>query len=584
MSANAADPIEAEVDAWAKENWDPDLSVADWWQRLADSGYAAPMLPENAGGKGWSRGQAKTALRTLANNGCMGPPAGLGMMLAAPTIAHHGTQEQIEEYVKPILNGQRAWCQLFSEPGAGSDLAGLNCKAELDGEEWTINGQKVWTSGGQVADMGMLIARTDPNQPKHVGISYFAFDMHQDGVDVRPLTEMTGRAMFNEVFITDGRVHNDAMIGEKGNGWRVANTTLMEERAHLGSGSVRIPTTLPGTIAGNLDKRAGDIVESRSSGGSGVPPVGPGLLEVLVEVSKKLGNNTDPILRQELMKLHSKVHINTWNMLRARHASQRSGAEGNIAKLMMSDMFREFREVGNMVVGADGMIGQQDATVAAWLRELTLFSPARPYTAVPTRCSATSLASECWGCPKNPATPKRRRTPTCRRTADSVPSFRRPAARVVVLDPLGRVFLMQGSDPMRPENGTWWEIPGGGMDSGEDSADTAARELYEECGFKDARMGPCVWTQYVEFDFAMYHFKSDERIHVAWVDEAQDWDPQALEALEAAAFEDGKWWSVEELMASNVATLPARLREFLPALSAGTIPDEPIDISPPLAT
>lgn len=163
-----------------------------------------------------------------------------------------------------------------------------------------------------------------------------------------------------------------------------------------------------------------------------------------------------------------------------------------------------------------------------------------------------------------------------------MPTFRRPAARVVVLDPDGRVFLMEGCDPMRPEKGTWWEIPGGGMDSGEDSAATAARELYEECGFADARMGPCIWTQYVEFDFAMYHFNSDERIHVAHLDEAKEWDPQALEALEAAAFGDGKWWSLEDLLSSDVATLPARLREFLPDIVAGNLPDEPIDISPPL--
>lgn len=158
--------------------------------------------------------------------------------------------------------------------------------------------------------------------------------------------------------------------------------------------------------------------------------------------------------------------------------------------------------------------------------------------------------------------------------------FRRPAARAVLLDRAGRVFLMQGSDPMRPENGGWWEIPGGGVDRGEDSAHAAERELYEECGFEGVEMGPCIWTQYVEFDFAMYHFKSDEQIFVAWTDDAHDWDPKALESLEAAAFEDGRWWTLEELMASDTRTLPDRLREFLPDIVAGNIPDEPIDISP----
>ncbi len=159
-------------------------------------------------------------------------------------------------------------------------------------------------------------------------------------------------------------------------------------------------------------------------------------------------------------------------------------------------------------------------------------------------------------------------------------SLRRPAARVVVLDSSSRIFLMKGSDPMRPENGTWWEIPGGGMEPGEQSEDAARRELYEECGFSDVEVGPCIWTQYVEFDFAMYHFKSDERIHIAYSSTSSEWDPKGLEALEAAAFEDGRWWSIDELLDSEEATLPQRLREFLPEIINGNIPESPIDISP----
>ena len=133
---------------------------------------------------------------------------------------------------------------------------------------------------------------------------------------------------------------------------------------------------------------------------------------------------------------------------------------------------------------------------------------------------------------------------------------------------------------MRPENGTWWEIPGGGMEPGEHSEDAARRELYEECGFSDVEVGPCIWTQYVEFDFAMYHFKSDERIHIAYSSTSGEWDPKGLEALEAAAFEDGRWWSIDELLDSEEAMLPQRLREFLPEIINGNIPESPIDISP----
>ena len=158
--------------------------------------------------------------------------------------------------------------------------------------------------------------------------------------------------------------------------------------------------------------------------------------------------------------------------------------------------------------------------------------------------------------------------------------FRRPAARVVLLDRNRQIFLVKGSDPMRPEKGTWWEIPGGGIERGESSADAAERELYEECGFKNVVVGPCIWTQYVEFDFAMYHFKSDERIHLAETEESAEWDPKGLEALEAAAFEEGRWWTLEDLLASEEQTLPERLREFLPQIINGDLPESPIDISP----
>ncbi|HAN36770.1 MAG TPA: acyl-CoA dehydrogenase, partial [Acidimicrobiaceae bacterium] len=181
-----------ELDAWLAANWDPELTVAQWWQLLGSSGWAAPALPTNAYGKGLSRNEAIAIGQRIVKHGAVAAPGGLGMLLAAPTIAVHGTQEQIDEYVLPIVTGQQAWCQLFSEPGAGSDLAGLGCKAIKDGEEWIVNGQKVWTSGGQIADMGMLIARTNPEAPKHQGITWFACDMHQPGVDIRPLREMTG--------------------------------------------------------------------------------------------------------------------------------------------------------------------------------------------------------------------------------------------------------------------------------------------------------------------------------------------------------------------------------------------------------
>ena len=254
-ATTSEDDLEGQVQAWIDDNWNPDMALGDWWQLLADSGYAHPGLPEHAGGLGFSQSRAMRVMRAIAAADVVGPPPGLGMMLAAPTIAEHGTPEQIARYIPPILNGREAWCQLFSEPVAGSDLAGLQTKAISDGEEWNVSGQKVWTSQGNLADLGMLVARTDADLPKHRGMSYFAMEMDQDGVDVRPLREMTGRTFFSEVFMDEAVVRADAMIGERGDGWRVANTTLAVERASIGAGSAGFALAQPGKKANQCNRR-----------------------------------------------------------------------------------------------------------------------------------------------------------------------------------------------------------------------------------------------------------------------------------------------------------------------------------------
>jgi alkylation response protein AidB-like acyl-CoA dehydrogenase len=357
MADSEKDPAEQIAD-WVDDNWDPDLTLGEWWERLAESGFAHPSLPPNAGGMGWSHGDAVRAQRVLADRNVVGPPPGLGTMLAAPTIAAHGTQEQIDHYVPDILTGRRAWCQLFSEPVAGSDLAGLQTRAEADGDEWIVSGQKVWTSQGHYADLGLLVARTDPDLPKHKGMSYFAFDMDQPGVDVRPLKEMTGRTFFSEVFIDGARVHNDAMIGARGDGWRVANTTLAVERASIGAGSAGYAIAAPGTKANQFGRRVGDIVESysRRRVGGHAPGVGMKLYKRWTELARSLGRTDDPILRQEIMELYSMLQVNRWNLQRARHKSQRTGGEPNIAKLFDGEIHRRFRDLSLRIVQADGML------------------------------------------------------------------------------------------------------------------------------------------------------------------------------------------------------------------------------------
>ncbi len=411
-----------ELQAWLDSNWDPDLTVGEWWEKLGLAGWSAPALPENAYGRDLSRNDAVAAARQIAKHGALGAPGGLGLLLAAPTIATHGTQEQIDLYVRDIVTGQKAWCQLFSEPGAGSDLAGLQTKAIADGDEWVINGQKVWTSGGQYADLGMLIARTNPEAPKHQGISYFAFDMHQPGVDIRPLRELTGRALFNEVFMTDATVADRARIGDLNNGWAVANSTLMFERAGLGAGGGGAGTAaLPGTVAGHLERRAGDFVGTSRRGEGSEDDPGT-ILSVtsaasLAELARSLGRGDDPVLRQDLMRLHTLGEIGRFNGLRAkaaRAAGQDIKAIPNIAKLSMSEIMRLARDVGLRILGPAGTLHAYDAEHRQALDEATgnpylglvtgmaLFAQAPPIYGGTDQIQRNILGERVLGLPKEP--------------------------------------------------------------------------------------------------------------------------------------------------------------------------------------
>ena len=405
MSDMTTAEVRAELDAWLEENWDPDLTVADWWKRLYEARWTSPAMPVEADGRGYGRSLTAEVSTGLAEANVVGPPAGLGLMLAAPTIAVHGTPEQVDRYIPEILDGTAAWCQLFSEPGAGSDLAGLQAKAVRDGDEWIITGQKVWTSGGHMAQKGMLIARTDPDAPKHQGITYFAIDMEQPGIEVRPLREMTGQALFNEVFLDEARVPDDAIIGGPGAGWAVANTTLGVERASLGGGGRHPISVPPGSIAGRLEKRVGDFTEQVNRGPDGEGGRGMGT-DALIGLARDAGNADDLVVRQEIAKLHILGEVNRLNMLRAKSGGSRTGAEGNLAKLAMSELVRRSRDVGNLIIGADGMLAASESATGGIVQEVTVFSPAPAIYGGTDQVQRNIIGERVLGLPKEPGPPK----------------------------------------------------------------------------------------------------------------------------------------------------------------------------------
>ena len=213
--------------------WD-EAFTREWTRKLYDGGYVGLTWPQEYGGGGAPHTYQGIYLEETARVGAPDHIGVIGLGMAGPTIIAWGTDEQKKRYLQPLLSGEEVWCQGFSEPGSGSDLAGARTRAELDGDEWVVNGQKVWSSYAHIADWCILVVRTDPEAEKHRGLSYLLVDMHAPGVEVRPLRQITGDPEFNEVFFTDVRVPRDSILGNPGDGWNVAMTTLLHERGTLG--------------------------------------------------------------------------------------------------------------------------------------------------------------------------------------------------------------------------------------------------------------------------------------------------------------------------------------------------------------
>jgi alkylation response protein AidB-like acyl-CoA dehydrogenase len=303
-----------------------------WYPTFGRSGLVVPTWPVAYGGLDVSPAIAKAIEAELSpyNLGRLNP---LGLNLAAPALFAHGSEEQRTRYLPRIVRNEEVWCQLFSEPGAGSDLASLATRAERDGDDWIVSGQKVWTTWAHVSDYGVLLARTDPDQPKRKGITYFLIDLHQPGVDVRPLRHIGGEVDFNEVFLDGARVPDTQRVGEVGDGWRVANATLSGERQMVsGSGS------------GGVDRIGGSGVERlvRSAGGQAA----------------------DPLVRQELMRLYSEEMIRGWTNERVRaqlKAGRSPGPESSIGKVHQGGLNQRIQLLATDLAGMDAVAWDSDA-------------------------------------------------------------------------------------------------------------------------------------------------------------------------------------------------------------------------------
>ena len=411
MEATASS-VRRQAREWIDENFDENLSLRAWLERLADSGWARPVWPAGWYGRDLAPDLAAVAYAEFNRIEAPGPPAGLGVMLAAPTIIAHASDELKRRFVRAVLVGDHAWCQLFSEPGAGSDLAGLQAKAVRAGDEFIVDGQKVWASAGHLADYGMLLARTDPDAPKHRGISYFALAMNQPGIDVRPLVQMTGDHGFSEVFLTGARVPASAIIGNLNGGWAVALTTLGYERAGLGAGSgLGFRVTAPGgsRLRQQQEVSVAEFIAASRSGassfGTGAAAMISGSIAPLVTLAAELGCDRDPLVRQEIVRLHTLSSVNAWNGLRARaelRADGRAGAEASLGKLMSSRIARQWRATASLIAGPRGMLAGDDGPLGGRIARQLLATPGPSIYGGSDQIQKTLIGERLLGLPREP--------------------------------------------------------------------------------------------------------------------------------------------------------------------------------------
>jgi len=375
MTDTAQERVRAEVREWLAAHWDPNRRLVEWRVMLAESGWGMPHWPKEWHGRGLPVGMTPAVEEEFEKAGAVGV-AKMGIRgLAAATILEHGSDLHKRRFLRGILTGEETWCQLFSEPGSGSDLAGAATRADFRGGKWIVNGQKVWTTSAHHADFGLLLARTDWDAVKHKGLSYFLLDMRQPGVEVHRLRQMNGHASFNQVFLTDAVVEPEYRIGEPGEGWKVATTTLMHERRgadgarRYDHGSDR-PERIYREERAEIETVMAPYVWYRQR---------TGRADLLIERAKATGRWQDPAVRQEIAKALTLARAAEWTARRAREAQQQGrpqGPEGSIGKLAASVVARACARAHTIIAGPDAMLTGEDDGAGGVVAEILVSTPA----------------------------------------------------------------------------------------------------------------------------------------------------------------------------------------------------------------
>lgn len=388
-----------ELTTWLETTWDPERPLLEWRELLVGSGWAKPSWDPKYHGRGLPAWADNVAARALRDRGAVGPPTGGGFGLAAPTMMNHGSDELNERFLRPTLTGQLTWTQLFSEPGNGSDLAGLTTTATRDGDTWIVNGQKVWSTSAHHADMAIIITRTDWDAPKHKGLTFFLMDMHQPGIEVRGIRQMNNHASFNEIFIADAEIPDSNRVGDIGDGWRVARTTLSYERG-LGGARPRHVGGKHGRTWQEANEETAEQLKVYSW-----YPQRAGRPDLLIERARQLGVDGDPIVRQELARLECFRRASEWTAARAsaaRALGRKPGAEGSLGKLAASRIAKESARVHALIGGAQGMLAGSDAHADPVIAEVLISTPAVSIAGGTDEIQHNILGDNILGLPREP--------------------------------------------------------------------------------------------------------------------------------------------------------------------------------------